>query len=126
MLRTNPLDLERGTQKAYGSSVRRFRDATIEAECKSDYPHALHLNGVRALLKDDGGRVRSLSIGQRMLQLGSLSGGVSFFNAICRLLVYEESFSTRFSDLPTKPMQCQMRGKIEIIFPVAVSVGGGR
>ena len=23
------------------SSVRRFRDATIKAECKSDYPHAL-------------------------------------------------------------------------------------
>jgi hypothetical protein len=92
------LDLERDTQKAYGSSVRRFRDATIEAECKSDYPHALHLNGVRTLLKDDGGRVRNSGIGQRTLQLGSLSGGVSFF--ICRLLVYEGFFSTRFSDLP--------------------------
>ena len=34
-----------------------------------------------------------------MLQLGSPSGGVNFFNAICRLLMYEGSFSTRFSDL---------------------------
>jgi hypothetical protein len=39
-------------------------------------------------------------LGQRTLQLGSPSGGVNFFNAICRLLVYEGSFSTRFSDLP--------------------------
>jgi hypothetical protein len=38
-------------------------------------------------------------IGQRTLQLGSPSGGVNFFNAICRLLIYEGSFSTRFSDL---------------------------
>jgi hypothetical protein len=38
--------------------------------------------------------------GQRTLQLGSPSGGVNFFNAICRLLMYEGSFSTRFSDLP--------------------------
>jgi hypothetical protein len=37
--------------------------------------------------------------GQRTLQLGSPSGGVNFFNAICRLLMYEWSFSTRFSDL---------------------------
>ena len=37
--------------------------------------------------------------GQRTLQLGSPSGGVNFFNAICRLLMYEGSFSTRFSDL---------------------------
>ena len=34
-----------------------------------------------------------------MFQLGSPSGGVNFFNAICRLLMYEGSFSTRFSDL---------------------------
>jgi hypothetical protein len=27
--------------KSLCSSVRRFRDATIKAECKSDYPHAL-------------------------------------------------------------------------------------
>jgi hypothetical protein len=27
------------------SSVRRFRDATIKEECKSDYPHALRLCG---------------------------------------------------------------------------------
>jgi len=33
------------------------------------------------------------------LQLGSPSGRVNFFNAICRLLMYEGSFSTRFSDL---------------------------
>jgi hypothetical protein len=33
------------------------------------------------------------------LQLGSPSGGVNFFNAICRLLMYEGSFSPRFSDL---------------------------
>jgi hypothetical protein len=52
------LDLERGTQKTYGSSIRRFRDATIEAECKSDYPHALRLNGVRTLLKDALGNGR--------------------------------------------------------------------
>ena len=37
--------------------------------------------------------------GQQTLQLGSPSGGVNFFNAICRLLMYEWSFSTRFSDL---------------------------
>jgi hypothetical protein len=37
--------------------------------------------------------------GQRTLQLGSPSGGVNFFNAICRLLMYEWSFSTRFSNL---------------------------
>jgi hypothetical protein len=28
--------------KSLCSSVRRFRDATIKEECKSDYPHALH------------------------------------------------------------------------------------
>jgi hypothetical protein len=33
------------------------------------------------------------------LQLGSPSGRVNFFNAICRLLMYEGSFPTRFSDL---------------------------
>ena len=27
--------------KSLCSSVRRFRDATIKEECKSDYPHAL-------------------------------------------------------------------------------------
>src|SRR6202047_3544081 len=27
--------------KSLSSSVRRFRDATIKEECKSDYPHAL-------------------------------------------------------------------------------------
>jgi hypothetical protein len=27
--------------KSLSSSVRRFRDATIKPECKSDYPHAL-------------------------------------------------------------------------------------
>jgi hypothetical protein len=43
---------------------------------------------------------KSSGIGQRTLQLGSPSGGVNFFNAICRLLVYEGFFSTRFSDLP--------------------------
>ena len=33
------------------------------------------------------------------LQLGSPSGRVNFFNAICRLLMYEGSFLRRFSDL---------------------------
>src|ERR1700736_5978256 len=50
----------------------------------------------------DGGRVcgrETSGIGQRTLQIGSPSGGVNFFNAICRLLMYEGSFSTRFSDL---------------------------
>jgi hypothetical protein len=50
----------------------------------------------------DGGRVcgrETSANGQRTLQLGSPSGGVNFFNAICRLLMYEGSFSTRFSDL---------------------------
>ena len=50
----------------------------------------------------DGGRVcgrETSGIGQRTLQVGSPSGGVNFFNAICRLLMYEGSFSTRFSDL---------------------------
>ena len=42
---------------------------------------------------------RPSGIGQRTLQLGSPSGGVNFFNAICRLRMYEGSFSTRFSDL---------------------------
>jgi hypothetical protein len=37
---------ERGDQSLC-SSVRRFRDATIKEECKSDYPHAL-----QALWKD--------------------------------------------------------------------------
>ena len=39
------------------------------------------------------------AFGQRTLQLGSPSGGVNFFNAICRLLMYEGSLSTRLSDL---------------------------
>jgi len=50
----------------------------------------------------DGGRFcdrETSGIGQRTLQLGYPSGGVNFFNAICRLLMYEGSFSTRFSDL---------------------------
>ena len=37
---------------------------------------------------------------QRTLQLGSSSRGVNFFSAICRLLMYEGSFLTRFSDFP--------------------------
>ena len=100
------------------SSVRRFRDATIKKECKPDHPHALQalwkalrsggrfdseLSHVRTIQTNhDGGRVcgrETSGIGQRTLQLGSPSGGVNFFNAICRLLVYEGSFSTRFSDL---------------------------
>src|ERR1700730_15456299 len=36
----------------------------------------------------------------RLGELGSPSGGVNFFNAMCRLLVYEGSFLTRLSDLP--------------------------
>ena len=31
--------------KSLCSSVRRFRDATIKEECKSDYPHALQAFG---------------------------------------------------------------------------------
>jgi hypothetical protein len=30
-----------GAIKSWCSSVRRFRDATVKPECKSDYPHAL-------------------------------------------------------------------------------------
>ena len=51
----------------------------------------------RSFLADSGRKTSG--IGQRTLQLGSPSGGVNFFNAICRLLMYEGSFSTRFSDL---------------------------
>ena len=53
-------------------------------------------------MNHDGGRVcgREISgIGQGTLQLGAPSGGVNFFTAICRLLRYEGSFSTRFSEL---------------------------
>ena len=53
--------------------------------------------GQRRLLAP--GSRRTSGIGQRTLQPGSPSGGVNFFNAICRLLVYEGSFSTRLSDL---------------------------
>jgi hypothetical protein len=35
------LHLRNEAIKSLCSSVRRFRDATIKAECRSDYPHAL-------------------------------------------------------------------------------------
>jgi hypothetical protein len=35
------LHLRNEAMKSLCSSVRRFRDATIKDECKSDYPHAL-------------------------------------------------------------------------------------
>src|SRR6266403_3676648 len=35
------LHLRNEAIKSLCSSVRRFRDATIKEECKSDYPHAL-------------------------------------------------------------------------------------
>jgi hypothetical protein len=38
---TRSFRLRNETMKSLCSSVRRFRDATIKAECKSDYPHAL-------------------------------------------------------------------------------------
>jgi hypothetical protein len=59
-----------------------------ESEAKVDQRHLL-AHGSR----------KTSGIGQRTLQLGSPAGGVNFFNAICRLLIYEGSFSTRFSDL---------------------------
>jgi hypothetical protein len=43
--------------KSLCSSVRRFRDATVKPECKSDYPHALHalwkaLDRAKDLIRD--------------------------------------------------------------------------
>jgi hypothetical protein len=38
---TKSLHLRNQAIKSLCSSVRRFRDATIKEECKSDYPHAL-------------------------------------------------------------------------------------
>jgi hypothetical protein len=38
---TKSLHLRNEAMKSLCSSVRRFRDATIKEECKSDYPHAL-------------------------------------------------------------------------------------
>jgi hypothetical protein len=38
---TKSLHLRNETIKSLCSSVRRFRDATVKPECKSDYPHAL-------------------------------------------------------------------------------------
>jgi hypothetical protein len=38
---TKSLRIRNEAIKSLCSSVRRFRDATIKAECKSDYPHAL-------------------------------------------------------------------------------------
>jgi hypothetical protein len=38
---TKSLRLRNEAMKSLCSSVRRFRDATIKEECKSDYPHAL-------------------------------------------------------------------------------------
>jgi len=38
---TKSLRLLNEAIKSLCSSVRRFRDATIKEECKSDYPHAL-------------------------------------------------------------------------------------
>jgi hypothetical protein len=42
--------------------------------------------------------LRFHEIGQRTLQLDFPSGEVNFFNAICRLLKYEGSFSTLSAD----------------------------
>ena len=38
---TKTLHLRNEAIKSLCSSVRRFRDATMRQECKSDYPHAL-------------------------------------------------------------------------------------
>jgi hypothetical protein len=38
---TKTLNLRNEAMKSLCSSVRRFRDATIKEECRSDYPHAL-------------------------------------------------------------------------------------
>jgi hypothetical protein len=38
---TRSFRLRNDAIKSLCSSVRRFRDATIKEECKSDYPHAL-------------------------------------------------------------------------------------
>jgi hypothetical protein len=38
---TKTLHLRNEAIKSLCSSVRRFRDATIKEDCKSDYPHAL-------------------------------------------------------------------------------------
>ena len=38
---TKTLHLRNDAIKSLSSSVRRFRDATIKEECKSDYPQAL-------------------------------------------------------------------------------------
>src|SRR6202035_3532066 len=38
---TNSFRIRNEAIRSLCSSVRRFRDATIKEECKSDYPHAL-------------------------------------------------------------------------------------
>jgi hypothetical protein len=38
---TKSFRIRNEAMKSLCSSVRRFRDATIKEECKSDYPHAL-------------------------------------------------------------------------------------
>jgi hypothetical protein len=38
---TKSLHLRNEATKSLCSSVRRFRDATVKPECKTEYPHAL-------------------------------------------------------------------------------------
>jgi hypothetical protein len=62
-------------------------------------PKLTHVRTIQTKAEEGVCGRETSGIAQRTLQLGSPSGGVNFFNAICRLLVYEGSFSTRFSDL---------------------------
>jgi hypothetical protein len=52
---TKSLRIRNEVIKSLCSSVRRFRDATVKPECKSDYPHALQALW-KALDPRSGGR----------------------------------------------------------------------
>jgi hypothetical protein len=78
----------------------------IKEDCKRDYPHALQAlcSGRRISFRIEPSADRRTTTEEKFAVgklhgIGSPSGGVNFFNAICRLLMYEGSFSTRFSDL---------------------------
>jgi hypothetical protein len=74
----------------------------LRTGCRNDYQPVAAIR-TRIVLRIKCTSIRKTpGIGQRTLQLGSCSGAVNFFNAICRLLEYEGAFSTRLSDLTIK------------------------
>jgi hypothetical protein len=99
------------------SKISIVGDAIVKEECKkrisarsSGVVESIESGGrfdseLRAVCGQtthDGGRVcgrKASGIGNGRFQLGSPCGGANFINAICRLLMYEGSFSARLSEL---------------------------